>query len=103
MVDHIDYVSAKLQGRSFAEFCDDRDLRYAVERALEIVSEASRRVPRSLQNDRPEIPWRQVADFGNVLRHTYFDIESETVWAIATKQLAPPKEALIAIRERLAS
>src|SRR5713226_7384011 len=97
MIDHIDYISAKLKDRSRADFRADRDVRQSVERSLEIVSEASRRIPAELQKVRPEIPWRQVADFGNVLRHTYFAVDPDVVWEITTKQLAPLREALVAL------
>jgi uncharacterized protein with HEPN domain len=41
----------------------------AVERGLEIISEASRHVPPDLQAPETEIPWRQIAAIGNLLRH----------------------------------
>ena len=72
MIDHIDYVLAKTQDLSAAEFRTDRDTRQSVERSLEIISEASRRLPAELRQMRPDIPWRQVSDLGNVLRHNYF-------------------------------
>jgi uncharacterized protein with HEPN domain len=45
MIDHIDYVTAKAKNLSAAEFRNDRDTRQAVERSLEIISEASRGLP----------------------------------------------------------
>jgi uncharacterized protein with HEPN domain len=101
MIDHIDYVGRKLRGRSVNDFHADRDVRQIVERSLEIISEASRRLTPELQKLAPEIPWRQVADFGNVLRHAYFDVDPDIVWDIATKQLAPLRAALTIIRDHL--
>jgi uncharacterized protein with HEPN domain len=46
-------------------------IRYALERALEIVSEASRSVPDELIDRHPEVNWRGLRDLGNVLRHRY--------------------------------
>jgi uncharacterized protein with HEPN domain len=79
MLDHIDYVIAKTKGRTAQDFRTDRDIRQSVERSLEIISEASRHLPEDLKSMRPEIPWRQVADFGNVLRHIYFAVETDIV------------------------
>ena len=42
-----------------------------VERAIEIISEASRHIPDDMKATAPEIPWRQIAGIGNVLRHDY--------------------------------
>ena len=52
-------------------YASDRLSRRAVERCIEIVSEASRRVPDALQESHPAIPWRKIAGIGNVLRHDY--------------------------------
>jgi uncharacterized protein with HEPN domain len=64
MLDHIDYVLEKAQNKSVAEFHADRDTRQSVERSLEIISEASRHLSAELKLRKPEIPWRQIADFG---------------------------------------
>jgi uncharacterized protein with HEPN domain len=56
-------------GRSFEAYAADRPIRRAVEPCIEIVSEASRRLPPDLRDGHPEIPWSKVAGIGNVLRH----------------------------------
>ena len=55
--------------------------RWIVERGVEIVSEASRRLPDELKARRPEIPWTKVAGIGNVLRHNYENIGR---WCVTT-------------------
>lgn len=47
---------------------DDRDI---VERNLEVISEASRRLPDDLKATQSHVDWRVLADLGNVLRHAY--------------------------------
>jgi uncharacterized protein with HEPN domain len=78
----------------------DRDFRYAVERSLEIISEASHHLPEHGKGREANIPWRQVADIGNVLRHTYFDMRLDTVWRIVTEELGPLRDALLRLRKR---
>jgi uncharacterized protein with HEPN domain len=59
------------EGVTYDAFRDD-DLRfYAVTRCLEIISEASRRLPAELKARHPEIPWTDMAGAGNVYRHEY--------------------------------
>jgi uncharacterized protein with HEPN domain len=53
---------------------------YAVTRCLEIISEASRRLPDDLKARYPSIGWKQMAAAGNVYRHDYEDVASEFVW-----------------------
>jgi uncharacterized protein with HEPN domain len=58
---------------------DTRTL-YAVVRCLEIISEASRRVDSATIDRHPRIPWRQMADAGNVYRHRYDNVSTRLVW-----------------------
>jgi len=69
---------------------------YAVTRCLEVISEASRRLPPDLKARHPSIAWRQMAGAGNVYRHDYEDVAAEYVWE--TVQLAlPPLRAVIEV------
>jgi uncharacterized protein with HEPN domain len=73
------------------------DLRtvYAVIRCLEVISEASRRLPDELKARHPSIPWKDIAGAGNIYRHDYEDVAGEQVRD--TVQLAlPPLQAGIA-------
>src|SRR5215207_4329882 len=53
---------------------------YAVTRCLEIISEASRRLPEELKARHPSIAWKQMAGAGNVYRHDYEDVAARYVW-----------------------
>lgn len=75
-------------GVSADQFAKDRMRLYAVTRCLEIVSEASRRVDEDTRTRHPDIPWRQIADAGNVYRHTYKNVSAEMVWRVARHRMA---------------
>jgi uncharacterized protein with HEPN domain len=62
-------IEADTAGLDFAQFVTDRRARQLVERNLEIISEASRRMPNHLKAAEPDVPWREIAGIGNVLRH----------------------------------
>jgi uncharacterized protein with HEPN domain len=51
-----------------------------VTRALEIISEASRRLPAELPDRHPEIDWGAVAAAGNVYRHEYEAVDEKLLW-----------------------
>ena len=53
---------------------------YAVTRCLEIISEASRRLPDDLKARHPQIPWRDIAGAGNIYRHDYEDVQAKIIW-----------------------
>ena len=61
-------------------FAVDRKTLYAVVRALEIVSEASRRLPAELKDRHPEIDWIAAAAAGNVYRHEYEGVDERLIW-----------------------
>ncbi len=76
-----------VSGQTLAEFQSDVISRAAAERFLEIVCEASRKLPDDLKQQAPHIPWRQMIDFGNILRHAYHSTKTELVWEIITNDL----------------
>jgi uncharacterized protein with HEPN domain len=94
ILDAIADVQTYTGGKSFDDYLADDMRRHAVERCLEIVSEASRYVPREAKAVHAGIPWRGVADFGNVLRHDYPNVKDRRVWEIVTDDLAPLKAAV---------
>ena len=56
--------------------------RWLVERGVETISEASRRLTEELKLRHPEIPWAKVAGIGNVLRHEYESISAPVMWKL---------------------
>lgn len=94
ILDAIAGVQASTEGRSYDDYLAEPMRRHAVERCLEIVSEASRYVPRQAKARHAEIPWRGVADFGNVLRHDYPKVRDRRVWEVVTNNLVPLKAAV---------
>jgi uncharacterized protein with HEPN domain len=74
ILDAIANIERVLAGKIFHDFEGDWLLRRGVERGIEIISEASRRIPPELRAIRPEIPWTDIASIGNILRHKYHSI-----------------------------
>jgi len=93
MLRSIEWIEADLRGRSFEDFSRDRRLRQLVERNIETVSEASRRIPDRLKAWFPDIPWRAIAGIGNVLRHEYDAVAPKLPWDTAQDDLHVLKTA----------
>lgn len=94
-------IEDDLAGHTFDSFCAERRTRQLVERNLEIVSEASRRLPDDLKAGEPEINWRAIASIGNVLRHDYHRSQPAILWQACQTDLGPLKAAVTRIRGKL--
>ncbi len=98
ILDAIELLSTLLAERPTAEaLAADWRSRAAAERMVEIVSEASRRLPSSWLEAFPHIPWKQIAGIGNVLRHDYDRVSLR----IIVDLVGEPLDALKAAVEHL--
>ncbi len=77
------------EGLTYEAFAASRLHFFAVTRALEIISEASKRLPDDLRARHPELPWRAMRDAGNQYRHRYDNVAEQAVWTTLQKDLAP--------------
>ena len=88
-------------GMDFETFRDDPKTVAAVERKLQVISEAAIRLGGEAEARCPGLPWRDIRGIGNWLRHQYERIELQTVWktirddwpllsACARRALNPP-------------
>ncbi len=90
LVDMLEHAKEALEfagERNLAEYVADRRLQLAVERALEIVGEAARRVTATYREAHPELPWRKVVALRNVLAHDHGDVDPVLIWGLLRKQL----------------
>jgi uncharacterized protein with HEPN domain len=84
-------IQHMLAGQTRDSFANDLVLRLAVERLLEIVSEASRFIPSDQKAKEPGINWRGLADIGNWLRHAYHRTDADLLWTVVEDDLEPLK------------
>jgi len=89
MLRHIDLAERFAHGRTVESLHSDPMPLYAVIRCLEVISEASRRLPDELKARHPQMPWREMAAAGNVYRHDYEDVLPQRVWKTVREDLPP--------------
>jgi uncharacterized protein with HEPN domain len=89
---HIVMAEGFVAGIAYETFKDDNLRLYAVTRCLEIISEASRRLPDALKERHPAIQWKNMAAAGNIYRHDYEDVAAREVWDTLTLHLPPLRE-----------
>lgn len=99
MLEAIEHIRTVTTGTTLDEFESDWQKRWLVERGMEIISEASRRLGDELKARHPEIPWPKVAGIGNILRHEYERIAPDILWKLVQDDLPALEKAC---REALA-
>lgn len=88
-------------GMNFEAFREDPKTAAAVERKLQIISEAAIRLGDGAERLCPGLPWRNIRGLGNWLRHQYDRIDLETVWRTVTVDLPPLRRAVEGAVSRL--
>ena len=76
-----------LQGATYTHFMSDKMMQSAVERQLEIIGEAARRITPEYQQAHPDIPWRGMIGLRNILTHDYGEVKHDRVWLIASTSI----------------
>ena len=76
-----------VEGRSRRDLDTDRMFELALVRLVEVVGEASSRVPTSFRARYSDVPWRQAVDLRNRLIHGYDQVDYDIVWDIIQTHL----------------
>ena len=87
IIEHAQLALEFVGGQSWQALVKDKRTWLAIVRCLEIVSEASRRMPIPLKEKYPQIQWKQIAGAGNIYRHGYDAVDAETVVSTVTDDL----------------
>ena len=95
IADAIEMVERFTAGMDFDAFRDDPKTVAAVERELQVISEAAIRLGSEAEDRFPGLAWRNIRGIGNWLRHQYERVELEIVWKTVMDDLPPLKVTVI--------
>ncbi len=94
-LDCIDFISERLLLLDKRDFLENRIVRDALLRNLEIIGQSLRDYGiEPLESTHPAIRWRQIAGFRNQLAHEYLGLDHELIWGILNQHLRPLRDAL---------
>jgi len=87
MRDEIEYLSEMTVGLHKERFLQDATLKRAFVRSIEIVGEASKKVPVAFRAQYPEFNWKAIAGMRDRLIHGYFGIDYDIVWDVVENKV----------------
>lgn len=78
-----------VEGMNYETFSSDDKTQYAVVRALTVIGEAAKKIPKSVQNRFPAVPWKLMAGMRDIVVHEYFRVDLKRVFETVHRDLPP--------------
>ena len=97
ILDSINAIQKYIHDEDYNSFIENRMLYSATIRELEIIGEATGKISQTIKDKYPNIDYRTIKDFRNVLAHEYFGVDMEIVWSIVKHKLPSLKEQILQI------
>ena len=99
--DAIGDIERSVKGRSKKDFKENKDVKDASLRRIEIIGEATKNISTELRNKYNEIEWRKIAGTRDVVIHAYFSVDWDLIWEIIEKDLPILKNKISLILKEL--
>ncbi len=93
----IERIESYVQSLDLDEFIANNMVVDAVLHNFSVIGEAAKNVPGDICAKYPDVPWRAVGAFRNLLAHEYFRVDLEETWRIIQGRLPELKQQIAAI------
>lgn len=101
ILDELEYLARTAAVLDSEAFLRDEDRRRAFVRSLEIVGEATKRLPSDVRAETTEIDWRAMAGMRDRLIHGYFAVDYELVWDVVVSEVPSLRFQVRSLLDRL--
>lgn len=85
---------AFVEGHDLEDFRRNRQLRYAIERALEIIGEATSNLSDEIKARDASLPWQEMKGLRNIVAHAYHRVNPARVWQVVIRDLPETHEKI---------
>ena len=76
-------------GLNYEDFVGSHLVFDAVVRNLEIIGEATKNISEETRLKYPQVKWRKIAGFRDIVAHNYFGVSDEIVWDVVENEIPP--------------
>lgn len=87
----IDFIEKYSKDKKYDDLIANRMMQDAIIRQIEIIGEATSRIPKTFKDKYPELPWIDMKDMRNKLIHNYFGVNIRHVWNVVEQDIQPLK------------
>ena len=101
ILESINLIEEYAKNLSLNEFEENLLVQDAVCRRFEVIGESVKNLPKSFRGKYPDIPWREIAGFRDVLTHAYFNVVVSRIWKVVKKDLPEFKKQIAKIHSDL--
>ena len=89
IIDAMEAAGSFIEEMSSDEFIADQKTVYASIRAIQIIGEASKKVPEGIRVKYPRVPWREMAGMRDKVTHEYFGVQMRVLWNTLKDDIPP--------------
>ena len=97
IIESIDNINEFIEGKSFEIYRNDKILRFAIIKNLEIIGEAAYLLTKDFKHNNHEVEWKEMIGMRHILVHGYYQIKDEIIWETIANELMPLKEKVLAL------
>jgi uncharacterized protein with HEPN domain len=94
ILDETEYLLCETEKLSQNEFVQNQTLRRAFVRSIEVIGEATKKIPDDLKQRYSQIEWKAIAAMRDRLIHGYFGVDYEIVWDVVTNKIPTLKDQI---------
>ncbi len=100
IIDSINDIESFTAGMTFEDIIQDKKTINAVIRSIEVMGEAAKKIPNSIRDKNPSVPWKKMGGMRDKLIHEYFGVDNEILWKTIKYSLPGLKDKIGKVLEQ---